>query len=218
MGRLSGNTSRRRNMTLYKDKYRIESARLKSWDYSAVGYYFVTICTRDKLCTLGNMIDGVMWLSPVGKIVADEWQKTTQIRKNVTLDEWVIMPNHLHGIIVIQENETSHTKTPHPETPHRGVSTEKPNLCRDVPVARLDVARLGVGRLYKGSLGAIIGQFKSVCTKRIWATGHDFAWQPRFYDEIIRDENHLDSVREYIHNNPLKWELDQENPANSPKG
>ncbi len=126
----------------------------------------------------------------------------------------------------MHHHEIPHHETPHHETPHRGVSTEKPNLRRDVPVARLDVARLDVARLdvarldvsrlHKGSLGAIIGQFKSVCTKRIWATGHDFAWQPRFYDEIIRDENHLDRVREYIHNNPLKWELDQENPANSP--
>lgn len=189
-------------MTLYKDKYRVESARLKGWDYSAVGYYFVTICTRDRLCTLGNVVDGVMWLSPVGKIVAEEWQKTALIRENVNLDEWVVMPNHLHGIVVIHENETF----------HRNVSTES-KLCRDAPVGRLPVTRL-----YKGSLGSIIGQFKSVCTKRIWAAGHDFAWQSRFHDEIIRNENMLDKVREYICNNPLKWELDQENPANYPKG
>ena len=70
------------------------------------------------------------------------------------------------------------------------------------------------GRLSKGSLGAIIGQFKSVCTKRIWAAGHDFAWQSRFHDEIIRDDSVLDRVREYIRNNTLQWELDKENPAN----
>lgn len=206
-------------MTLYKDKYRVESARLKGWDYSAVGYYFVTICTRDRLCTLGNVVDGVMRLSPVGEIVAEEWQKTAQIRTNVFLDEWVVMPNHLHGVIVIHWNET-----PQPETPQRGVSTEETDQCRDTPLGRLDVARLDsddfkavdvtTGRLCKGSLGAIIGQFKSVCTKRIWAAGHDFAWQSRFHDEIIRDDNMLDRVREYIRNNTLQWKLDKENPAN----
>ena len=130
-----------------------------------------------------------------------------QIRKNVTLDEWVVMPNHLHGIVVIHEKET-----PQHETPHRGVSTEEPDDCRDVPVARL--SQTLPGRLCKGSLGAIVGQFKSVCTKRIWAAGHDFAWQSRFYDEIIRSEASLSTIREYIQNNPLKWESDKNNPAN----
>jgi putative transposase len=105
-------------MTLYKDKYRAESARLKGWDYSVAGYYFVTICTRDRECWLGEVVDDVMRLSPVGKIVAEEWQKTAQIRKYVTLDEWVIMPNHLHGIVIISD------EMPQQETPHRGVSTE----------------------------------------------------------------------------------------------
>jgi len=178
-------------MVLFKDKFRVESSRLKGWDYSAIGYYFVTICTRGRECFLGDVIDGDVRLSPAGEIVAEEWQKTELLRCNVNLDEWVIMPNHLHGIIVINS-----------ETPHRGVSTI--GCGRDVPVARL----------LKGSLGAIVGQFKSVCTKRIWAIGHDFAWQPRFHDEIIRDEKSLDVIREYIRNNPLKWDLDENNPHN----
>ncbi len=201
-------------MDLYKDKYRVESVRLKGWDYSAAGYYFVTICTLNRLCTLGNVIDGIMRLSPVGKIVAEEWQKTALIRNNVAIDKWVVMPNHLHGIVIINE------------TPQPGVSTEP---CRDVPAACLPASAacldsgiskpgdVPAGHLYKGSLGAIIGQFKSVCTKRIWAAGHDFAWQSRFYDEIIRDEKSLEIIREYICNNPLQWQLDKENPVNYPR-
>ena len=188
-------------MNLFKERYRVESSRLKGWDYTSVGYYFVTICTRNRECYLGNVVDGVMRLSPAGKIVDEEWQKTAVIRENVTLDEWVVMPNHLHGIIVINSN-----------TPHRGVSTDGTEHCRDVPMARLDVARI-----HKDSLGAIIGQFKSVCTKRIWTADHDFAWQSRFYDEIIRDERSLETIREYIRNNPMQWHLDKENPANYPK-
>jgi hypothetical protein len=88
---------------LFKDRYRSESARMKGWDYASTGYYFVTICTRGRECWLGNVVDGVMDLSSAGVIVAEEWQKTESIRENVALDEWVIMPNHIHGIIVINE-------------------------------------------------------------------------------------------------------------------
>jgi REP element-mobilizing transposase RayT len=100
-------------MTLYKKKYRIESTRLKDWDYSRDGYYFVTICTQDKKCFFGDVIDEKVQLSAIGEIVADEWQKTPQIRKNVSLDTWIIMPNHVHGIIVINNDV---------ETPRWGVS------------------------------------------------------------------------------------------------
>jgi REP element-mobilizing transposase RayT len=127
--------------------------------------------------------DGEMHLSPQGQIVSDEWVKTGRIRPSVTLDEWVVMPNHLHGIVIMAEASGG----PHGETPRRGVSTTwKP-----------------------GVLGAIIGQFKSNCTKRIRSDGYPgFAWQPRYYDHIIRDEGSLARIREYIAGNPLKWPED----------
>ena len=86
-------------MTLYKGKYRIESTRLEGWDYSRNGCYFVTVCTQNNECLFGDVPDGIMQLTLIGEIVVDEWQKTTQIRNNVVLDKWVVMPNHLHGII-----------------------------------------------------------------------------------------------------------------------
>jgi len=169
-------------MTKFRDRYRIESTRLPGWDYAGAGWYFVTLCTKNRICFFGDVIDGVMHLSPIGEILAEEWQKTPQIRPKVRLDEWVIMPNHLHGIIVIEPVVV--------ETPRRGVST--------------------ASRLKAGSLGAIIGQIKSICTKRIWAAGYtDFAWQARFYDHIIRDESSLVRIREYIVNNPAKWQEDR---------
>src|SRR6266702_5532956 len=103
-------------MTLFKDRYRVESARLKGWDYSAAGYYFVTICTRNRECWLGEVIDGIMRLSSVGEVVAEEWLKTSQMRDNVTLDDWVVMPNHLHGIVVIGHVETHSVETHRVET------------------------------------------------------------------------------------------------------
>jgi REP element-mobilizing transposase RayT len=88
-------------MTLYRDRYLVESARLKYWDYTSNGYYFVTICTQDRKCLFGNVADKKMQLSEMGEMVAKEWQNTKQIRPNVEIDEWIVMPNHLHGIIVI---------------------------------------------------------------------------------------------------------------------
>lgn len=170
-------------MTLYKNRYRIESARLKGWDYSAAGYYFVTICTRERECWMGKVVDGIMRLSPVGEIVAAEWQKTALMRENVTLDEWVIMPNHFHGIICIVETHCN-ASLPNAFGPQRN------------------------------NLSSIVRGFKSASTKHIHQAGHDFAWQSRFHDEIIRDENALATVREYIRDNPMKWEMDKDNPVN----
>jgi len=181
-------------MTLFKDRYRAESARLKGWDYSSVGYYFVTICTLEKLCTLGNVVDGVIRLSPVGEIVAEEWQKTAQIRGNVTLDEWVVMPNHVHGIICINDCDIVET--------HCNASLPKAQYSN-------------VFGPQKNNLSSIVRGFKGSSTKRIHIEGHDFAWQSRFHDGIIRDEIMLERVREYISNNPMKWELDQDNPVNT---
>lgn len=175
-------------VTLFKNKYRIESARLKHWDYASAGWYFITICARGKECFFGEIVDGEMELSPIGEIVAEEWLKTPMIRATVELDEWVVMPNHVHGILVIKDKE----ETP-PLRLDRGVSTGP--------------------RLNAGSVGAVIGQFKSVCTKRIWAIGQlGFAWHPRFHDRIIRDEAELLNKRRYIVENPLRWELDEYNP------
>lgn len=84
-------------MTLYTNKYRIESARCSTWDYTSNGTYFVTICTKNRQCFFGDGVDGEMNLSEIGAIVAEEWQKTAQIRPNVQLGAWVVMPNHFQG-------------------------------------------------------------------------------------------------------------------------
>jgi REP-associated tyrosine transposase len=176
-------------MTLFKNKYRVESTRLKGWNYTAAGWYFITVCTRNRESFFGEVKNGEMHLSAIGDIVAEEWKKTAIIRPHVELDEWVVMPNHLHGILIIKSGVDP------VETPRRGISTGS--------------------QLKSGSVGAIIGQFKSVCTKRIWATkSKSFNWQSRFYDHIIRDERAFKNIRQYIVNNPAKWERDQENRGN----
>jgi len=95
----------------FKNKYRIESARLRFWDYASSGWYFVTVCTKNKENFFGDVNAGEMYLSEIGKIVSEEWMKTSIIRSNIMLDEWVVMPNHIHGILVITE------RMPRVETP-----------------------------------------------------------------------------------------------------
>lgn len=165
--------------------YRRQSRRLQSWDYASNGYYFVTICVKDHENILGDIIDGNIELSDIGKIVKEEWLKTGLIRKNVYLDEWVIMPNHLHGIIKM----------------------EKPTSQRDVATIN-ETTNKNNKTLISQSIGAIICQFKSMVTKRARQLGdNDFKWQERYYDHIIRNEKGLDEIREYIVNNPSKWEI-----------
>lgn len=159
----------------------------------------------DREFYFGEINNGEMELSEIGGIVADEWCKTEKIRPNIELDEWIIMPNHLHGIVVITgtitENETMITgnDTTMVETPRRGVSTvpTQPPIPAPTPPHPT---------LKPNSLGSIIGQFKSVTTNKF-----TFAWQPRFHDRIIRDQKSLNQIRKYIIENPLKWERDRNN-------
>lgn len=177
-------------MPLFKDRYRVESTRLPGWDYASAGYYFVTICTHERTCFLGEICNGVMVLSPQGEIVAEEWRRTEEMRENVALDDWVIMPNHLHGIVVI-----------------RGAPVEthcNTSLPRQQPANTFGPQ--------KNNLASIIRGFKGCATKRIREAGYDFGWQTRYYEHVIRDENSLNEIRSYIASNPFKWELDQNHP------
>ena len=130
-----------------------------------------------------------MQLSDIGKIVANEWQKTPQIRPTVKLDEWVVMPNHFHRIIIIDNPA---------ETFRRNASNISSQSNRSTNESRLQ----------PNSLGSIIGQFKSVCTKQIRQQHPHFRWQTRFYDIIIWNEKSLHNIRRYIINNPAKWSAD----------
>jgi len=116
-------------------------------------------------------------LSPIGEVVAQEWQRIPRLRPAVTLDTWIIMPDHLHGILLFAAAPPSESTAEAME--------EMPNPC---------------------SLGAVVGQFKKNCTARIWARQRrDFAWQARFYDQILRDAEALQTMRTYIQGNPLRW-------------
>ena len=169
-------------MTKYKNKYRTTSARLKDWDYSSAWWYYVTINTKDHKEFFGEIVDGKMKLNSLGLICEDIWKSIPQHYKLVELDYHVIMPNHVHGIIILNPVETGHA----------------PSLPKST-----------------NTLSNIVGSFKSAVTKSIRENGHKiFAWQPRFYDRIIRNEKELFRIRKYIEQNPLRWGIDKEKNEN----
>jgi REP element-mobilizing transposase RayT len=175
-------------MTLFKNKYRIESARLKGWDYRNPGYYFVTICTRGRGHYFGKVEGEDVRLSAIGEIAAQCWAETPQHHAGIELDEWVIMPNHAHGIVVI-------------------VETLQCNVSTDT-VAKNQMSAISPKT---GSLSVAVRSFKSAVSKMAHNAGHEFGWQERFWDHIIRDETELNRIRNYIRANPSNWENDRNN-------
>ncbi|HOK46119.1 MAG TPA: hypothetical protein PLK67_09320 [Bryobacteraceae bacterium] len=185
------------------------SIRLKTYDYTQPGAYFITICTRERVSLFGTVVDGEMRLNARGEIVCEEWFKTAQIRPYVQLqeDEFVVMPNHVHGIVWIVDDDLA----PVGATDRRG----------DRPVAPTTVPPRGPA---PQSLGAIIAGFKSAVTHRINALrGAPGApvWQRNYFEHVIRDEralarangrSPLHAIRQYIIENPLRWHLDRYNP------
>ncbi len=184
-------------MTLpkFKGKYRVESTRLPNRNYAANGWYFVTICTSDRAHFFGDVIAGEVQLSAIGKIAQQFWAEIPNHFNDIYIDAYVIMPNHVHGIVVIDcptDVETRNFASLQP--------TDESNK---------------FGPLKSGSLQSIIHSYKSVVTRWCRKNGYDnFAWQSRFYDHIIRADGSIDRIREYIINNPAKWEEDKNNPAN----
>ena len=190
---------------LYRGKYRIKSIRLREWDYSADGYYFITICTKDRIEWFGEIKNEMMGLNEIGCIVAKCYQEIPNIFPNAKLDEWQIMPNHMHGILVIDNEMLRKNHSSSPVETRRGASlrgTETPKYNR-------------FGPLIPNSLSSMINHFKGAVTKWCRKNGYpDFAWQPLFYDHIIRTENDLNRIRQYIIDNPFNWERDRNKPKN----
>ncbi len=157
-----------------------------AYDYSQNGAYFVTLCAHDRACLFGEVVDGAMHLSELGEIITSEWFRTPVLRPQVVLDEFVVMPNHFHAVIAIEDSR-------------RGV----------LPYAR---PRL---RSPSQTLGSIVRGFKSATTASINRRRNSPGaplWQRNYYEHVIRNESELTRIREYIVNNPAQWAMDRENP------
>ncbi len=189
------------------EKRRRRSMRLHGYDYSQAGAYFLTICTADRRILFGEVVDHQMVLNEAGRIVTDEWLRSARIRPEIELDAWVVMPNHIHGILTIADVGSERDRRSRPD--QRSLTT---GVCLPGRGDRR-VAPTGPG---PGSVGAIVAGFKSASAKRINAfrgTGGEPVWQRNYYEHVIRYEAVLNRIRQYIAENPARWAEDPENPA-----
>lgn len=165
--------------------------RFPEWDYSEDGYYFITICTQDKKEIFGKVVNDEMVLNEYGKIVQEQWDWLAEQYPYVRLDEFIVMPNHFHGILIIEKNIDG----------------------RDNP--RIVPTNNAYNRRHN-LLSKTMNAFKTTSSKRINRSQKEFVfhWQRSFYDHVIRNEESLYKIRSYIHYNAQKWDVDEINPKN----
>jgi REP element-mobilizing transposase RayT len=177
-------------MPQQSDPHHRRSIRLRDFDYATNGAYYVTICTQDKACRFGAVVAGEMQLNALGIIVQDEWLRTATVRPQVALDAFVVMPNHLHGIIMIDQPVGAH--------------------CIRPPTSLEPSARSAPLRRPANSLGSIIAGFKSTVTRQInsLTSATPPLWQRNYYEHVIRNAADLDAIRDYIATNPARWDND----------
>jgi len=171
------------------------SIRLRGYDYSRNGAYFVTLCTQHRTCLFGDIVKGEMILSEIGQIVVEEYIRSFVIREEMETDEWIIMPNHVHCVVIIEdrENLVDHRRGERPLAPTSTTQSSRPS------------------GYAPRSLASFVTGFKTGVTKRV----HELpdhrqttVWQRNYYERIVRDENALQHIRAYIAGNPQVWEQD----------
>jgi len=188
-------------MDKFQNKYRIQSARQQKWDYRSIGAYFITICTRDRESYFGKITNGIMTLSGVGILADVFWHEIKNHEKNVDLGEFVVMPNHIHGILILNGyDDESHVVV---ETLH-ATSLPQPQL-QPQPFKNEFMANISPK---SGSVSTIIRSYKSGVSKHAHRLGFAMEWQERFHDHIIRDGDEYQRISKYISNNPQNWKKD----------
>ena len=191
--------------------------RLPEFDYSQTGGYFVTICTKNKETYFGNVVEGDMELSKVGDIAKKMWLEIPNRFEYVIIDEYVIMPNHIHGIIMITDNNFGNTLEGENSPISRNAPRRVHGMQHDSVINKNTPRRVhtGIHPLIKKSVSSIINHFKGNVKRWCNKNGFKhFSWQSRYYDRVIRNEKELTDTRQYILDNPLKWEIDKNNPEN----
>lgn len=195
-------------MSRYDPKiHKRRSIRLKGYDYSRPGLYFVTICVQHKKCLFGGIRGNQLQLNEAGQMVQAEWEKLPRRFPNVRLHEYVVMPNHFHAILEI--------------TSEAGSLPEVAEFREDhTPAPGPEVSQQQQGSAVKKTLGQIVGAFQSITTvayirgvkTQNWPPFQGKLWQRNYWDRIIRDENAYQNISAYIINNPAKWIEDRFNP------
>jgi putative transposase len=168
-------------------RYRVNSMRLPGWDYGRDGSYFITICTKRMRLFFGEVVDGKMNLSYIGVLADKFWHEIRHHSKNVDLGPFVVMPNHIHGILILEGNDA-------------------------YTMGYMDGTKPGERRRQnqgRNTVSSIIGSYKSAVSKHAHLSGYVFAWQSRFWDHIIRNDDAYTRIANYIINNPKKWHDDR---------
>ncbi|MEI9909868.1 MAG: transposase [Bacteroidota bacterium] len=194
----------------YQNKYRIPSARLSTWDYSSNAAYFITLCTAKRQHYFGKIINGEMQLSNIGEKAHECWMNIPNHFQFVLLDAFVVMPNHMHGIIIIDKPvndggvvETGHALSLQGETKRPAEQQSQSDMLQSKqPHPRFR-------NQGKNTISAMVGSFKSAVTKWCNENKLPFGWQSRFHDHIIRDNDEFHRIRNYILNNPANWNNDK---------
>jgi REP element-mobilizing transposase RayT len=167
------------------ERHHRRSVRLRGWDYAAAGLYSVTLCVQDRACLFGEVVGERVRLSEAGAVARACWEAIPEHHARVVLDAFVVMPNHMHGVI---------------------------GLLGPAPPSRAGAAALP--RPAPGSLGVVVGTYKAAVTRQLRRSGHEhFRWQRGYHEHVVRSERTLNRLRHYIDQNPLRWSLDPENPA-----
>jgi len=191
-------------MTYDPDRHHRRSIRLRDYDYAQAGAYFITICTYQRECLFGSVDAGVLTLNDWGRLAETEWLRTPTLRPQVELDEFEAMPNHLHIIVVI-------------------VETPAPGLDGRMPSGRMESGgRMQYAPTWRSpaqTVGAIVRGYKAAVTKQIndlRRTRDTPVWQRNYYEHVIRNEGELNRARQYILDNPARWEMDGYGQAREP--
>ncbi len=180
-------------MEKFKGKYRIPSARWQTWDYGWNGAYFITICTKNRINYFGTVANRKMQLSHIGIVANILWYEIKNHADHLELGEFVVMPNHIHGILILNDKRRDKACL---------VSTGLTNNNKTIGQQRFQ-------NQGKNTISSIVGGYKSAVTKHIRRLGFDFAWQPRFHDYIIRNDVAYYRIVEYIEKNPQNWNQDK---------
>lgn len=182
--------------------------RLKDYDYTQAGAYFITLCTQNREHLFGSILNGVMQLNPAGKMVETIWREIPAYYKRIFLDEFIIMPNHLHGIVILEDT-----------TGYEDERLINPSVIKDSSLLRGQPQ--GAAPTKRLSLPDVVHRFKTMTTKRYadgvkqsqWLPFQGKLWQRNYWEHVIRNHTALAELREYICNNPLRWEEDLFNKA-----
>jgi putative transposase len=187
-----------KDANVFEEKHHRESVRLEGFDYGTDGAYFVTICSYKKKPTFSEIVNGETFLSPLGKIIKEELERTIGLRKNVTVTDWVVMPNHVHCIVFIHKDSDG------PEhLAQKGSYLYFPEGYRN---------KFGPQR---NNLASVIRGIKSAVTTRVKIAGMPSpVWQRSFHEHVIRNESELKRIVLYIHENPINWEIRGDYPEN----